>query len=102
MSAFRQSATVEAAIKAGIMFAGTPEQVIEQIRKHFEYVGGNGQLLIMGQVGFLEHDDTVHGIRMFARDVDPELKALYPDTMTSGVEHSATKMASTVSRSNAG
>ena len=38
----------------------------------------------MGQAGFLEHDDTVHGIRMFAREVYPRLKELYPDTMTSG------------------
>ena len=88
MSAFRQSATVDGAIKAGIMFAGTPEKVIAQIRNHFEYVGGYGHLLIMGQAGFLEHEDTVHGIRMFAREVYPELKVLYPDTRISGIEHS--------------
>jgi hypothetical protein len=39
----------------------------------------------MGQAGFLEHDDTVHGIRMFAREVYPRLKELYPDTMISGM-----------------
>ena len=38
----------------------------------------------MGQAGFLEHDDTVHGIRMFAREVYPRLKELYPDTVISG------------------
>jgi hypothetical protein len=59
--------------------------VLQQIRKHWEYVGGYGQLLIMGQAGFLEHDDTVHGIRMFAREVYPRLKELYPDTMISGM-----------------
>ena len=44
---------------------------------------GYGQLLIMGQAGFLEHDDTVHSIRMFAREVYPQLKELYPDTAIS-------------------
>jgi hypothetical protein len=43
-----------------------------------------GHLLIMGQAGFLEHDDTVHGIRMFAREVYPRLKELYPPTLASG------------------
>jgi hypothetical protein len=43
----------------------------------------------MGQAGFLEHDDTVHGIKMFAREVYPRLKELYPDTMISGLEHTA-------------
>jgi hypothetical protein len=38
----------------------------------------------MGQAGFLDHDDTVHGIRMFAREVYPRLKELYPDTLISG------------------
>jgi hypothetical protein len=29
----------------------------------------------MGQAGFLEHDETVRGIRLFAREVYPRLKA---------------------------
>jgi hypothetical protein len=28
----------------------------------------------MGQAGFLEHDETVHSIQMFAREVYPRLK----------------------------
>ncbi len=52
---------VEKAIEAGIMFAGTPDQVYRQIKKHYEFVGGYGHLLIMGQAGFLEHDETVEG-----------------------------------------
>ncbi len=35
----------------------------------------------MGQAGHLEHDDTVHSIRMFAREVYPKLTELYPGTM---------------------
>jgi alkanesulfonate monooxygenase SsuD/methylene tetrahydromethanopterin reductase-like flavin-dependent oxidoreductase (luciferase family) len=94
LSAFRRSATVDGAIEAGIMFAGTPDQVLRQIRKHYDHVGGYGQLLIMGQAGFLEHDDTVHGIRMFAREVYPQLKELYPDRLISGVRQPANAAAS--------
>ena len=86
--------TVDGAIEAGLMFAGTPDVVFEQIKKHWHYVGGYGQLLIMGQAGFLEHDDTVHGIRMFAREVYPRLKALYPDTTVSGMFDKAGSAAS--------
>ena len=57
------------------MMAGTPDQVEAQIRKVYDHVGGFGHLLIMGQAGFLEHDETVAGIRMFAREVYPRLKA---------------------------
>jgi hypothetical protein len=38
----------------------------------------------MGQAGFLEHDDTVVGIRTFAREVYPRLKQMYPDSAVSG------------------
>ena len=41
-------------------------------------------LLIMGQAGFLDYDDAVHGIRMFAREVYPRLKAEMPDDAISG------------------
>ena len=81
--------TVDGAIEAGTMFAGTPDQVFQQFKKHYEHVGGYGHLLIMGQAGFLEHDDTVHGIRMFAREVYPRLKELYPDTTVSGFTEKA-------------
>jgi len=47
-------------------------------------VGGYGHLLIMGQAGFLEHDDTVKGIRNFAREVYPRLKETFPKTTISG------------------
>jgi alkanesulfonate monooxygenase SsuD/methylene tetrahydromethanopterin reductase-like flavin-dependent oxidoreductase (luciferase family) len=79
-----KQSTVDGAIEAGTMFAGTPDQVLQQIKRHWEYVGGYGHLLIMGQAGFLEHDDTVHGIRMFAREVYPRLKQMYPERLSSG------------------
>ena len=48
---------------------------------------------LMGQAGFLEHDDTVHGIRMFAREVYPQLKAFYPGTAISGFPQLAARTA---------
>jgi alkanesulfonate monooxygenase SsuD/methylene tetrahydromethanopterin reductase-like flavin-dependent oxidoreductase (luciferase family) len=66
------------------MFAGTPDQVFRQIKRMYEHVGGFGHLLIMGQAGFLEHADTVSGIRNFAREVYPRLKEEFPDDAISG------------------
>jgi alkanesulfonate monooxygenase SsuD/methylene tetrahydromethanopterin reductase-like flavin-dependent oxidoreductase (luciferase family) len=83
-AANRANATVENAIEAGIMFAGTPDQVFRQIEKMYNHVGGFGHLLIMGQAGFLEHEETVRGIKTFAREVYPQLKQAFPDTAISG------------------
>jgi hypothetical protein len=51
----------------------------------YDHVGGFGHLLNMGQAGFLEHDETVHGIKMFAREVYPRLQEAFPDSAISGV-----------------
>jgi alkanesulfonate monooxygenase SsuD/methylene tetrahydromethanopterin reductase-like flavin-dependent oxidoreductase (luciferase family) len=85
LSAFRNAATVDGAIDAGIMFAGTPDQVYRQMKRLYNHVGGFGHLLIMGQAGFLEHDETVQGIRCFAREVYPRVREEFPDTAISGV-----------------
>ena len=74
LSHFGESPTVENAIKSGIMMAGTPDQVVKQIRKVYDYVGGFGHILLMGQAGFLDHQETVLGIKTFAREVYPQLK----------------------------
>ena len=66
------------------MFAGTPDQVYRQMKKLYDHVGGFGHLLIMGQAGFLEHDETVLGIRTFARELYPRLKEEFPDTVITG------------------
>jgi alkanesulfonate monooxygenase SsuD/methylene tetrahydromethanopterin reductase-like flavin-dependent oxidoreductase (luciferase family) len=87
---FGRGMNVETAMERGLMFAGTPDQVFNQIKKFYDHVGGFGHLLIMGQAGFLEHDETVEGIRMFAREVLPRLKEAYPDTTLSGVFENAT------------
>jgi len=73
------------AIDDGIMFAGTPDQVFDQVKRFYGRVAGFGNLLMLGQSGFLDHADTVRGIKLFAREVYPRLKAAFPDTAISGV-----------------
>lgn len=68
--------TLERLMSQGIVFAGNPDSVFKQIKTHYEYVGGYGHLLLMGQAGFLDHRETVRGIDRFARDVYPRLKEL--------------------------
>jgi alkanesulfonate monooxygenase SsuD/methylene tetrahydromethanopterin reductase-like flavin-dependent oxidoreductase (luciferase family) len=82
---FGRGMKVETAMERGLLFCGTPDQVYAQVKKFYRAVGGFGHLLIMGQAGFLDHDETVAGIRGFAREVYPRLKQEFPDTALSGV-----------------
>ena len=49
-----------------------------QIVKMYNHVGGFGHLLIMGQAGFLDHDETGKGMTLFAKEVYPRLQDLGP------------------------
>jgi alkanesulfonate monooxygenase SsuD/methylene tetrahydromethanopterin reductase-like flavin-dependent oxidoreductase (luciferase family) len=69
-----RTGSVQDLIDAAIMFAGTPDQVYRQIVDFCEWVGGMGNLLMMGQAGFLSHDDTVDNLTLFAKEVLPRLK----------------------------
>ncbi len=75
-TAFDRSSPLEKCIEDGVVFAGNPDTVYEQLRRHNEAVGGYGNLLIMGQAGFLEHEETMTSIRLFGTEVYPRLKAL--------------------------
>ena len=57
-------------------FAGSPDTVYKQIKHFYDQVGGFGHLLIMGQAGFLEHEETIKGMDLFAKEVYPRLKEL--------------------------
>lgn len=81
---FGGNLTVDAAAANGTMFYGTPDKVFEQIKTFYHHVGGFGNLLLMGQAGFLDHEETVAGIRTFAREVYPRLKEEFPDDALSG------------------
>jgi len=60
----------------GNVFAGTPDQVYEQIRSLWEYSGGFGHLIMMGQAGFLSMEDTLSSMKLFSEEVYPRLKEL--------------------------
>ena len=70
--------TVDEAIDAGLSFAGTPDDVWDQLKAFYDHVGGFGHLLMMGQGGFLDHDDTVANLTLFSREVLPTVANL-PD-----------------------
>jgi alkanesulfonate monooxygenase SsuD/methylene tetrahydromethanopterin reductase-like flavin-dependent oxidoreductase (luciferase family) len=71
-----QNAPIDDLIDAGVLFCGTPDDVYEQIAAFCEHCGGMGNLLMMGQAGFLTHEQTIDNFTLFAREVYPRLKAL--------------------------
>jgi alkanesulfonate monooxygenase SsuD/methylene tetrahydromethanopterin reductase-like flavin-dependent oxidoreductase (luciferase family) len=60
----------------GNVFAGTPDQVYHQLRNFWEYAGGFGHLLMMGQAGFMTYDEAIGSMSRFTREVYPRLKEL--------------------------
>ena len=60
----------------GNVFAGTPDQVYEQIKSLYDYSGGFGHLIMMGQAGFLSMPETLRSMELFSKEVAPRLKAL--------------------------
>ena len=60
----------------GIMCYGTPDQVAKQLRTLHERVGGMDHLLMMMQAGFMSHKRTLSNIRLFAKEVMPQIKDL--------------------------
>ena len=61
------------AMARGILFAGSPETVFEQIREFYDDVGGFGHLVTMGRAGHMTHAETERSIELLAREVMPRL-----------------------------
>jgi alkanesulfonate monooxygenase SsuD/methylene tetrahydromethanopterin reductase-like flavin-dependent oxidoreductase (luciferase family) len=59
---------------AGILMSGTPDQVHDHVKAFFNHVGGFGHFVLMGQAGYLSHEDTVDSLRLFAAEIAPRLK----------------------------
>ncbi len=70
-----QRPSLERFMANGLVFAGNPDSVYRQIMQFYDYVGGFGHMLLMGQAGYLDHQETVKGMELFAREVYPRLKA---------------------------
>lgn len=67
--------SVQDLIDAGIIFAGTPDEVYQQIATFRDRCGGLGNLLAMCQAGHLSHEDTVDNLTLLAKEVLPRLQA---------------------------
>lgn len=70
---YAATASCEELIEAGLLFAGTPDQVKKQIEKFCGAMGGIGNLLLMFQGGDLNHSDTMDSVTMFGREILPQL-----------------------------
>ena len=73
----QKTAKIEDFVDACSVFAGTPDQVYEQIAQFYDFTGGFGHLLMMGQGGHLSHTETVSNLTMFAKEVQPRLHELH-------------------------
>ena len=60
----------------GVIMYGTPDQVVAQVKRFYDLVGGFDHLLMMMQAGFLDHKKTVANIKLFAKEVYPRIKDL--------------------------
>jgi len=79
------TATLDQLMESATCFAGTPDDVYNQIKELNDRVGGFGHLLFFGQGGFLDHEDTVANITLFAKEVMPRLRELNPEPTRVGV-----------------
>ena len=75
----QKTATVQQLMDTDTVFAGTPDDVYDQIKDFNDRMGGIGHILFFGQGGFLDHHDTSENIRLFGREVMPRLRELNPE-----------------------
>ncbi len=69
------SGSVQDLIDAGIIFAGTPDEVYQQIATFRDRAGGLGNLLAMCQGGHLPYKETTDSLSLLAKEVLPRLQA---------------------------
>jgi alkanesulfonate monooxygenase SsuD/methylene tetrahydromethanopterin reductase-like flavin-dependent oxidoreductase (luciferase family) len=73
------TAPIEDLIQSAVCFAGTPDDVYEQICAFNDHVGGVGHLMMMCHGGKMSHEDAADSLRLFATEVKPRLQERYPD-----------------------
>lgn len=71
-----RTATVQQFMDTETVFAGTPDDVFNQLKAFNARMGGVGHLLFFGQGGDLSHQDSMDNIRLFGREVAPRLMEL--------------------------
>ena len=70
----------EQAMARGLLFAGSPDTVYQQIMDFYDKVGGFGHLVMIGRSGFMTHAEAEKSIKLFAQEVLPRLKEIAPVT----------------------
>lgn len=73
------TAPIEDLISAAVCFAGTPDDVYEQVCAFNDHVGGIGHLMMMCHGGTMSHAESADSLKLFAREVMPRLQERYPD-----------------------
>jgi alkanesulfonate monooxygenase SsuD/methylene tetrahydromethanopterin reductase-like flavin-dependent oxidoreductase (luciferase family) len=71
-----RKASVQQFMDTETVFAGTPDDVFNQLKAFNTRMGGVGHLLFFGQGGYLSHRDALENIRLFGREVAPRLREL--------------------------
>ena len=71
-----RTATVQQFMDTDTVFAGTPDDVFNQLQAFNARMGGVGHLLFFGQGGPLSHEDAKENIRLFGQEVAPRLREL--------------------------
>ncbi|HVZ09733.1 LLM class flavin-dependent oxidoreductase [Rhodopila sp.] len=71
-----RTATVQQFMDTETVFAGTPDDVFNQLKAFNTRMGGVGHLLFFGQGGYLSHQDAKENIRLFGQEVAPRLLEL--------------------------
>jgi len=71
-----RTATVEQFMDTETVFAGTPDDVFNQLKAFNARMGGVGHLLFFDQGGYLSHQDAKENIALFGREVAPRLLEL--------------------------
>jgi alkanesulfonate monooxygenase SsuD/methylene tetrahydromethanopterin reductase-like flavin-dependent oxidoreductase (luciferase family) len=69
------------AMERGLLFAGSPDTVYQQIMDFYDRVGGFGHLVMIGHSGFMTHDEAEKGIKRFGQEVLPRLKEIVPTSV---------------------
>lgn len=71
-----RKATVQQFMDTDTVFAGTPDDVVAQVKDFNNRMGGIGHLLFFGQGGYLNHQDAMENIKLFGREVAPQLREM--------------------------
>lgn len=71
-----RTASVQQFMDTETVFAGTPDDVYNQLKAFNTRMGGVGHLLFFGQGGYLSHQDALENIRLFGKEVAPRLMEL--------------------------